>query len=223
MMRDVLLNGVHSSLRTAEVRLREACLLYENGFFSGATILARFGQEELGRSVALYRLYVDSSSETAISMETIAKLGDHRDRLRLGRFGSFLRAPASVNREIQNALASGSAEQVADARKPLDEVHQIKSRRQPDDLQKLRERAQYVDPVSDDSWNRPWAISQATAHEVLTEAIAHLFSHWTQLVQSSPLMAVWQTLPESERPSYPPRLRIPALPTGPADNNRDHG
>ncbi len=136
MTRDSLLVGVHHSFRTAELRLSEAYHLYENGFFSGATILSLFGQEELGRAVALHKLYVETPVGTEVAVETITSLGDHKDRLSVGRFGSFLRAPASINREIQQAMVSGSIEKLLEARRPLDQlqIHRTKSRRKPDDL-----------------------------------------------------------------------------------------
>src|SRR5712692_5195675 len=104
MNRQTLLTGVLHSLHTAECRLREAHLLYEHDLYSGAVILALFGQEELGRAVLLHGLASTLAIDASLPPGQLDALSDHVTRLGAGRCGTFLRAPARINARSKRRL-----------------------------------------------------------------------------------------------------------------------
>jgi len=152
-------------------------MLYENGSYVTALVLAAFAREELGCWDILLKLRKrvldEGASFTVEGVKTACD--DHVSKQRASMLSLMTRADKTSGLgkllETRAAAAPGTKER-QDADKQVKKIDQLKLKRTPDDRHRLRMNGLYVDILSEEQWNRPAKrVSQTDAYEFLNDAI----------------------------------------------------
>jgi AbiV family abortive infection protein len=170
-----LLEGATYALEQSGLLLRDANLLYQNGSYASAMVLALFAQEELGRWKMLRDLRRKVVEGERLTIEDIQEhCGDHVRRQRAGMMSTTMRADRNggLGKLLQartNSIPGSDAWKAAD--EEIKRLDRQKAKRTPGDRHEQRMSALYVDAVSPDQWNRPInEISAAEAFDYLQDA-----------------------------------------------------
>jgi AbiV family abortive infection protein len=170
-----LLEGAVYALEQGGLLLHDANLLYRNGSFATAVVVATFAREEIGRWQILLRLRKKVLDGKPLSRKGVrARCDRHGAKHRAGWLVVTSRdhaEPAAIANTIQtmsNAVQGSSEWQAAkDEYERL--VAQIKQS-VPADRHSNRMSALYVDPISPTEWNRPAKkITRESAHAFLMD------------------------------------------------------
>lgn len=213
-----LLEGAVYALEQCGLLLRDANLLYRSQSYASAVALAAFAREELGRWRILLALRKEVFGGTILTIEQIEdRCGDHVQKQSAGMLSLTTRT--NLNSELGKLLTSkfdatpGSEEWKAfDAQ--IEKVNRQVAKRIPDDRQRRRMSALYVDPVPPDRWNRPTEITQSIAAEFLQEAATdYSIQYWQHYTKPEYIkldnpelfdaMTQWSDRPELPRPEHP--------------------
>jgi AbiV family abortive infection protein len=171
-----LLQGAVYALEQCGRLLRDAVQLHNSGSHASAVVLAAFAREELGREKLLIELRQNSLSGGTFAVSEIKKAcKDHVTKQRAGMLSTALTAtsPDFLAELIQTRMrVDPQSKEWKEANAKLEELDQIKQKRDPRTRHEQRESALYVEPITHDRWNRPaetWRLQQA--HEFLQQAI----------------------------------------------------
>jgi AbiV family abortive infection protein len=171
---EYLLKGAAYALEQCGLLLRDANLLYRNGSYANAVVLAAFAREALGQWEILRKLRKQVLAGGTITIKDIQDAcRDHVDRQRAGALSTGMMADndTQLGKLIRTVMfATPGSEGWKTAHEQMDQMRRRKEKRVPQDRHKQREVALYVDPVAG-GWNRPTKeISQASAMDFLSEA-----------------------------------------------------
>ena len=139
--------------------LRDANILYRSGSYAGSVVLAAFAREELGR----YRILSDMRSEaiggTIFTLKDIkTRCNSHEIKQRAGMLSMVIRTDrdSALGWLLQKRFeASPGTAQWKEADEELTEIDRSRKGRVTSNRHKLRMAAFYVEPVSENTWNRP--------------------------------------------------------------------
>src|SRR5437667_3796 len=166
-----LLEGAVYALEQGGLLLHDSLLLYRNGRYASAVVMALFAREEVGR----YKLLRDLRKEMVEKGRTVAvddirsTCIDHVAKQFRGQFGVTLKS--SGNDQLGKILKAklGYHPQSPEAHKAdaqLDSIAKRLYREMPHQRHDLRQKSLYVEPSdSGTSWNRPKDRSKQTARE----------------------------------------------------------
>jgi len=172
-----LLEGSIYALKQCGHLLQSAITLFKDGDYSAAIAVATFGNEELGRSRILRRLWheVVQGSKTLTIEDLKNYLQDHVKKLEVAQTGVAIRASLDqgLGQQLRTLLHSRpDSEKYQEAEKIVNDASQRKKNRTPDDRHRMRLRSLYVDPNdSGTSWNKPWEISCDEAKVFLEDVL----------------------------------------------------
>jgi AbiV family abortive infection protein len=170
---DYLLQGAAYALEQCGLLLRDANVLYRNGSYASAVVLAAFAHEELGQYGILIDLRKQVLTGGSLTIEDIQDhCDDHVRKQRAGMLSTVMKTDKdTVLGKLLQARHSaiGSPEWKA-LNEQVEELDRQKMKRTPDARHKQREAALYVDPISG-GWNRPKETPQVSAYERLLDAI----------------------------------------------------
>ena len=167
--RDLLCGAAYAIEHSGHL-LRDAVILYDQGSYASAVVLAVYCREELGRSELLLDLAKGSAGSPGVRLATIRReCGQHVDKLAKGRTGTSLRLGPTQTGRLRPLFTNERTPERAAARAALDEAIKAKSKREPADTNERRLRALYVDPSDDGSWHRPTQEPPSTAFDLLNE------------------------------------------------------
>jgi AbiV family abortive infection protein len=215
---EFLLTGYALALEQCGVQFRDAVLLYENGSYANAVVMAAFAREELGRSLILLDFWRKRMDGSPVTVEEIdAACDDHEAKQRAGMLGTTIMADrdSSVGKILTARMKNHPESrewQEADA--TLNQITDKKNKRTPADRHEKRMSALYVEPKSGTEWNRPADTSAQTAHDFLQEAVNDYrgrYLHWYITSADSSLI-----LKETEPKLYQELKQLPNLPALPA-------
>jgi AbiV family abortive infection protein len=169
-----ILQGAAYALEQCGLLLRDANLLYRNGAYANAVVLAAFGREELGRYLILLEFWRKACTGGTFTREQLQEACDnHVAKQRAGMLSLTLRAHIDsgvgqvLNARMKNDPQSPEWRK-ADA--ALEQIDKTKKKRSPDDRHEARIKALYVEPISDADWNRPSDTTALAAWEFLVDA-----------------------------------------------------
>jgi AbiV family abortive infection protein len=170
-----LLRGAAYSLEHCGLLLGDAKLLYENGSYSTALVVAAFAWEELGRWRILLKLrkrVLAGESLTVTDVETAC--GDHvRKQESMFSLTTRTDAASGIGKLLQKrANAAPGSKERQELDKQVEKIDRLKLKRTPEDRHRLRMKALYVDLLSEDQWNRPaQEVSQTETYDFLIDAM----------------------------------------------------
>jgi AbiV family abortive infection protein len=162
---EYLLRGAAYALEQCGLLLRDANVLYRNGSYASAVVLARFAQEELGRWEMLRNLRRKVLEGKRLTIEDIQEhCGDHARRQRAGMMSTTMRADqnSGLGKLLMTPFGSKGWKK---ARELIGKLDRQLAKRTPSDRHEQRMSALYVDAVAPDRWNRP--INEISAAEAL--------------------------------------------------------
>jgi AbiV family abortive infection protein len=171
---EYLLKGAVYALEQCGLLLRDANILYREGSYANTIVLAAFAREEFGRSNILFDLRKRALAGEAFTIAQIEDAcDDHVTKQRAGMASLTIRADresglGKILRARMENPPQSEAWQKADAE--LKRIDETKTKRTPSDRHNLRMAALYVEPVSENQWNRPADISASTAYAFLVDA-----------------------------------------------------
>jgi AbiV family abortive infection protein len=154
-----LAKGVWYALEQCGLLLGDAVDRFDNGRTGTALGLAMHAREEYGKARILLDLHDQAQAGHPIELEEVrGKCEDHGDKQRAAQSSVTMSAPADsqLAKLMQRQWQNPSSPEADSARDEMGKLTKGIARRTPDDRQKLREGALYVDP--DDSgtgWSRP--------------------------------------------------------------------
>src|SRR5271169_3255364 len=170
-----LLEGAVLALEQCGLLPRDANVLYRGGSYATAVVLTAFGREELGRSTILLDLRKEALTGKEFTIEEIQdRCDDHVTKQQAGMLSTIFTADrnSGLGKLLRVKMESHpqSAEwKEADA--ALTRILETKNKRVPSDRHKSRMSALYVEPISEQRWNRPAETSQAFAQQYLNDAV----------------------------------------------------
>lgn len=210
-----LLEGAVYALEQCGFLLRDASLLYRNGSYANAFVLAAFAREELGK----WRMLLDARSEVmagnTITFDDLkSRCDDHVKKQRAGVLSTVIRADreAGVGKVIMDLIKAPFSSEWKDKHAQLAKVTEIKTKRLPGDRHQQRMVALYVDPAgSHGEWSRPViAVSKDKARDFLVDvrndyAVQHS-QHYADIALLKQIDADLAAALEQweERPELPP-------------------
>jgi AbiV family abortive infection protein len=171
-----LLEGAAYALEQGGLLLHDSLLLYLNGKYASAIVMALFAREEVGR----YNLLRDLRKEMVekgrtVTVEDIRRTcDDHVAKQFRGQFGVTLKSSGDdqlgkLLRAIQDNHPQSPQAQKAHAE--LDSIVKGMPRKESHQRHDLRQKSLYVEPSdSGTSWNRPKYQSKQTAREEIQGA-----------------------------------------------------
>jgi AbiV family abortive infection protein len=217
---EFLLKGAVYSLEQCGLLLRDANILYRSGSYASAFVLTAFAREEFGRSNILLDLRKRAPAGKAFTIAEIKKARDnHVTKQRAGMASLTMRADreSGVGKLLQARIEENhphSAEwRKADAE--LKRIDETKTKRTPSERHNLRMEALYVEPLSENQWNRP-AVSASTAYAFLVDAANEYSVRYQQgyITPANMLKGLdpelfsaleqWHERPELQPPESPP-------------------
>jgi AbiV family abortive infection protein len=216
-----LLKGAFYALEQCGLLLRDAVRLSNGGSHASALVLAAFAREELGREGILLKLRGECISGGRITVETIKdKCDDHKIKQKYGMLSTTLMADRDtvMGRLLQTKIrAHPHSPEWKEADAKLRQMDKGKGKKTPADRHKKRELSLYVDPVSEDTWNRPTTTSPADAQLFVMEAVNDYAGKYERRVSAdaygSPLdieifeaLKGWADRPELPQPEWPERF-----------------
>jgi AbiV family abortive infection protein len=221
-----LLKGAVYAMEQCGILLRDANVLYRNGSYANAIVLAVLAHEELGHWQILLDLRAKVLVGEAVTLEQVQAQEKHEPKQKAGvRSLSF-----SADRDttlarlfaIRMTAERGSPEREA-AVAQIKNISRRKLGRLPEDRHKLRMSALYVDAVSVDEWNRPSTkVSEQQAFELIRGAVNDYAMPYHQ--QYSDLQFIEQDDPAWFRAlqEWPdrPKLPVPEWPPFPGTATR---
>jgi AbiV family abortive infection protein len=172
-----LLEGAVYALEQGGLLLHDSMLLYQNGKYASAIVIALFAREEVGR----YKLLRDLRKEMIENGRTVTiedietKFSDHVTKQLRGQFGVVLKSSGDdqigkLLRTILDNRPQSSEAHVANAQ--LDVIAKQLHRQMPYQRHDLRQKSLYVEPSdSGASWNRPKDQPKQTAMDEIMGAI----------------------------------------------------
>jgi AbiV family abortive infection protein len=153
-----LLDGAVYALEQCGLLLRDANLLYQNGGYPNAVVLAAFAREELGR----WKILLDArrkvlGGERLTVEEVQSRCDDHMPKQKAGMLSTTMKADrdSGLGKLLQKRMtaAPGSAAW-KEADEEIQELDRKMKKRVPVERHSQRMSALYVDIVSTDQWNR---------------------------------------------------------------------
>jgi AbiV family abortive infection protein len=219
---EYLLRGAVYALEQCGVLLRDAALLYRNGAYASAVVLAAFAREALGQWKILLATRTEAiGGKTFTIAEIKARCSNHVQKQRAGMLSVVMRADRDTGAGqlmMSRITAQPGTEEWKKANDALARIDRRMKREVPTERHEQREVALYVDPIeplSVDRWNRPSIeISQIRAFGFITDArndYAIQFDRYTNLVimectdpELSKALELW-----SGRPELPPAPLLP--------------
>jgi AbiV family abortive infection protein len=167
-----LLEGAVYALEQGGLLLHDANLLYCNGSYATAIVLATFAREELGKWQILLKLRKEVLGGKQLSLKEMADCCGHDAKHRAGLLVVTSRdraEPAAIANAMQTMsdAVQGSNEWQA-AKDEYERLLAHIKKSIPAERHKNRMSALYVDPISVTEWNRPAKkITRESAHAFL--------------------------------------------------------
>jgi AbiV family abortive infection protein len=173
---DHVLHGALYALEQCGLLLRDAAQLYNTASYATAVVLGAFAREELGRERILLGIRQRILQGEDITVERIKEeCSDHVEKQEASMLSIQLAVhnPDTQLAKILRARMSShpQSQEWKDADAQLEKIDKQMQRRTPQDRHAQRTAALYVEPRSEQTWNRPIAISQLVAHDFLQWAI----------------------------------------------------
>jgi AbiV family abortive infection protein len=166
--------GIAYALEQCGLLLRDAGLLYDQGSYATAVVLAAFAREELGRSRILFDLFQEASKGKQISLEDVTKAcADHVDKQEKAQLSTVMRGPrdSAIGKLLLAVMkCHPQSEEWKKAKAELGELEKRLAMRTPDDRHETRESALYVD-AKPNGWARPSEIEKEFAKNFLVDAV----------------------------------------------------
>jgi AbiV family abortive infection protein len=160
------------ALEQCGLLLRDANVLYQSGSYASAVVLTAFAREELGRSSILRDLWRRASSGETFTVEQLRQAcEDHVAKQRAGMLSITMRADKDSGLgKILSARANRQSPEGQKADADLTRIDEVMKKRTPGDRHEKRMAALYVEPISENEWNRPGKTSASSAWELLCDA-----------------------------------------------------
>jgi AbiV family abortive infection protein len=173
---ETLLQGAWYALEQSGRLLTSAALVCDHGDKSTALVLSMFGREELGRSTILRQLAKRVTEGEHLSPKYVqAACKDHPKKQASGALSTTLRTEGPNQHDAAARVrmrGDPSSEEWQQASEVIDLARDSKSKCQPNDRHKLRERALYVDlEATETTWLRPVTLDSAQCFNEIDEAI----------------------------------------------------
>jgi AbiV family abortive infection protein len=216
-----LLQGASYALEQCGLLLRDANILYRNGSYASAVVLAAFAREELGR----YRILLDFRKRVVAGEPlTLKEVGkaceDHVAKQRAAMLSTTITADREsglgkvLRAKMENKPLSPEWQKANTELKGIDDT---KKKRTPHERHEKRAMALYVEPVSESQWNRPAVISALEAHDFLQSANNDYAGQYDQGYITSADSMLRHVDPElygaleqwADRPQLPPLEKMP--------------
>jgi AbiV family abortive infection protein len=196
----VLLEGAWYAMEQSGLLVRASVTLFDAEQYAPAAGLALLVHEELGRHHILVDLWWNAEVKRAdLTVENIKHAyGDHVEKQRRGLHGVSLRfGPGSVVIDLFRKMVGGPrSPDYAAARQELDEVLKSLAKRAPNQRDRARINALYVDlEDSGGGWKRPADIGRDRVLDIITEACGHYSDYHSA-------MGIWLGS-EQENPTHP--------------------
>jgi AbiV family abortive infection protein len=171
---ECLLHGAGYALEQCGILLRDANILFKNGSYASAVVLAAFAREELGR----YHLLIDLRRRTLGGESfTVKEVHNHCKNHELRQQAGMLGVAARENdipafRQLLQ-LVTNNEPQSEESKKAMIELDRMVDERRkqiPSERHELRMRTLYV-WLTENDWNRPNTTSQAEAYRFIQDAV----------------------------------------------------
>jgi AbiV family abortive infection protein len=145
--------------------LRDANVLYRNGSYSSAVVLAKFASEALGQWKTLRSLRTEVLGGKRLTITDIQNAcRDHERKQKAGALSTTIKA--NTNSELGRLIHARTPAE----REQLEKVRRRKAKRIPSERHEQRMSALYVDPVPS-GWNRPTReVTQSIAFDDFQDA-----------------------------------------------------
>jgi AbiV family abortive infection protein len=154
-----LLEGAWYALEQCGLLLGDAVDLFDRGRVATALGIALLAREEFGKARILFDLYREIQQGRDVELDEVTeKIESHEAKLRAGQVSVILSVPASseLAELMRRQWENPQSEDATRAREQIEKITRMVARRAPDERQRMRMRALYVD--ADDSagrWIRP--------------------------------------------------------------------
>ena len=173
---ETLLQGSWYALEQSGRLLTSAALVYDHGDKSTAVALSMFGREELGRSGILRDLAKRVTGGEHLSPEDIrGACENHVSKQTAGALSTTLRtqAPNQLDAALRERMrVDPRSEKWQQASKTVDLATKAQRKRQPQDRDKMRESALYVDlAATGTAWLRPSTLDSTRCLNEITDAV----------------------------------------------------
>jgi AbiV family abortive infection protein len=175
-----ILEGAVYSLEQSGLLLRDATILYKNGAYASAIMLAMFAQEGIGQFNVLVDLWRKARAGEQFTVDQIRDAcKDHMTKQEAGMVSLTLRADRGsgvdkiLRARIENPPQSPEWKQ---AGAELEKLDKAKTKRTPTDRHDKRVAALYVDPITDNRWNRPTLKFSAAEADALLQEVVNDYS-----------------------------------------------
>jgi AbiV family abortive infection protein len=172
---EFLLEGAFYALEQCGRLLGDAAHLYNAGSFASAVVLAAFAREELGRERILLSLRAKILAGGTVTVDEIkAACLDHAGKQKVGMLSIQITTDDGDTRLAQvlrtRMTTSPQSPEYQAAEAELNTITKALQRRAPNDRHSQRAAALYVEPLSENRWNRPADTSQLLAHQFIQSA-----------------------------------------------------
>jgi AbiV family abortive infection protein len=165
-----LLEGAMYALEQCGILLHDAVILYNNGSYANAIVLAAFAREEMGRSRIL-REFRKDIVERGVSVtlgEIKEKCENHVKKQEYAQLSVTQRFSSQQGRLAQlsrvRIRSHPQSDEWKDADKELNKITKLQKKRTPEDRHKERMSALYVEPNEYGTrWSRPKEKTQEAA------------------------------------------------------------
>ena len=216
-----LLQGAVYALEQCGRLLRDANILHRGESYPTAVAVAAFAREELGRWKKLLALRSDVIAGKIITMSTVKNATKNHVRNQSSGMLSITltgeddpQAGALIRSRI---ISSPGSEEWIKTEAALEKIHRTMKERVPTERHRQRMSALYVEPLSDNHWNRPAiAISRSAAERFLIDAVNDYAVQYSQryITDDEPMLKhldeelfcaleQWSDRPTLPRPEWP--------------------
>ena len=208
-----LLHGAMYAMEQAGHLLEDAVALHEKGRYSTAVALAIFSREELGKAKIILEIRKRALTSGTVSGDAVkAEYSDHIEKLRHGQTRTILRWTAEQSETTMKGLwAPLQSPELKQADGVVDRILRRIRNEGPNDMDQLRMRALYVDPVeTSGKWNRPvemteelsWALLENVANDYAGRCDGLMMKD-DELANAIAQWSVCPPLPDAARPRWP--------------------
>lgn len=183
--KEVLEGAIHALTHAGQL-CDDANLLFREGRFASAVVLATSGREELGRFSFLVERFLSLEPNGTVSADDLrSSCDDHIAKLRRGQRIIHLPMPTELAERFRAAAEKGgSTPDTAAVLAQIDAIAKVKRRREPHDAHERRLRAQYVEPREDGSWSTPAQLTRDEAN-VFVRTITFEFVNTAMVFQQN--------------------------------------
>jgi AbiV family abortive infection protein len=216
-----LLEGAVYALEQCGLLLRDANILFRNGSYANAVVLAAFAREELGRFIILLN---SRKQALAGKTSTIKEIQDHCDDHVAKQQAGMLSIVMTADRDSGlgkvlrvRSEAYPQSPEWKEADDQLAKLDRKKKGRVPRERHEKRMSSLYVEPVSQSEWNRPANTSPSSARVFLQDAVNDYAGRYGNGYSTSSLpilkdidpelydaLEQWSDRPELPCPEWPP-------------------